>query len=410
MATAIDDSYSAASGATVSAGRGPLLPAWRLAMGTLTSAQIGSNTIEDVDPSADVAINPRSAGDPPWVYPAESATVANIISAYSGGSFDDATGLYWVLGGGHGGWNSNAPFSIDLSVDAPAWALRGYPTGSIQHPLPGGQDYINLNGGQSSVHAGRPHSYHTYNLLAATPDGDLWLMPGGFNYAVAWFRQAYRFDGTADDWDTTNVPDGEGILGPTSGPIIGQVGACCYDPVRDCIWQVSVNDCIVKWAAPAAYTDPEYTYYSSGGFASEWGMFYDSVRNWVWCIAGDTVSDGQSGRCVAVFDPSAGTTSLTWLDIPDATTGWAKAGIAFDVAHDRILIWTGGLTLTALTPPASPLSGTWVSSTLTFTGDDPGTPPTEGTFGRFAVSQARNAALIINSATAPLIAFALEPV
>lgn len=377
-------------------------------MSALTSAQIGSNTIQDVDPSTNPAINPRASSDPPWVYPASSATIANLISAYSGGSYDDASRLFWVLGGGHGGWNSNAPFSIDLSADAPAWTLRGYPTGSIQHPLPGGQTYINLNGGQSSVYASRPHSYHTYNLLAAVPGRDLWLMPGGFNWNVAWFRQAYRFDGAANDWDTAHIPDGEGILGPTGGPIIGQVGACCYDPVRDCIWQVTVNDCIVKWPAPAGYGVPTYTYYSSGGFASEWGMFYDASRNWVWCLAGDTVSDGQSGRCVAVFDPAAGTTSLTWLDIPGASTGWARAGIACDVARGRILIWTGGLTLTVLTPPVNPLTGTWGVSALTFSGADPGTPPVEGTFGRFAVSAALNAALIINSTTARMHAFALE--
>lgn len=409
MATATADSYTAASGAAVYAGRGPVVPAWRLSMSPLTSAQIGSNSLADVDPAQDVAINPMYASRPdaPWITPTGS-NINDLISAYSGGSYNDATGVFWVAGGGHGGWNGNCAFSVDLMQSSPTWARRGYPTGSIQHPLPGGQDRVNYNGSQDTVYEDRPHSVHSYNLLAATPDGDLWLLPGGFNWNVAWFRRAFRFIGASNDWDTTNIPSGEGILGPTSGPILGQVGASCYDPVRNCIWQITVNDCIVKWPAPASYGVPTYTYYSSGGFASQWGMVYDTTRNWVYIFANDTTSDGQSGRCVACFDASAGTTTPTWLNIPSASTSWCDAGIAYDSIRDRILIWEGGLTLTTLTPPASPLSSAWATGSITLTGADPGVEQAAGTYGRFAFSARLNAALIVNDADTRMHAFALE--
>lgn len=101
MATPNNDMYSAASSATITAGRFAW-PAWRLAMTPNTWATIGT-TLASIDPEDDAGINNSYPSNAIW-----HTTVgqAAIITAWCGGCYDQTNDVLWLPLGGWKAWNN----------------------------------------------------------------------------------------------------------------------------------------------------------------------------------------------------------------------------------------------------------------------------------------------------------------
>ncbi len=391
MPTARADSYTIASGADLYAGRAKPLPAWLSGLSLLTWAQIGSNKITDVNPANDAAINGLHPSTPTW---APSGGLSGAAAEWSGGALDDINGRMWFLGGGHAGYKGNEAYSIDLTAGTPAWARRGYPSGSIQHPIAS----VNANGsGNSVLTDGRPHAVHTYNLLSCRANGDLILCPGGYQWAGNATDTGYAFDDSADDWDTGRAFEDSSRVG-------GEAGSSCYDPVRDLTWHYS-DDAVVSYAADGTKTERFHTSNNQSGYYS--CMVYDSTRDLIVVFLGQAGSGAYAGARVLYFDPDS-PTAFT-IAPQDNTTFWGTYGMGYDAAADRYLTWSrSGNDLTVITPPAtSPGSNTWVSSTLTCSGTVT-TASSNGTWGRFQVSNEYGCVFLLNSTNEKLHALRLR--
>jgi hypothetical protein len=415
MASPVADAYSAPSGAAVYAGRYPGsstlaggatladvsaaggmsgIPAWLAALSLNTWTQIGANTIQDVNPAQDASINPSGGGTntAPWT---PTGNLTDVFNEWSGAALDDVNGRMWAGGGGHAGYRGNEYYSIDLDAGSPVWSRRGYPSGSIQKPNAGG---FSADGANSSLLPdGRPHSVHNYNLLAAPPTGDLWLMARGFQWAGNATPYGYRFDGATNDWDTAN---------PIAGVGASATGSCCYDPVRDCLWYFSGS--VIGKVNLSTYAVTASGPSSSGSVVGYYTrMIYDTTRNLVVIFLGDFPGGSWSGASVVFFDPANPTTLYA---APQSVAQFlvGSIGIAYDKAGDRYLMWNGGGSVTVITPPAtSPDVNTWVHSTLTFSGT-PSTKSSNGTWGRFQISDKYKCLFLLNASTEKLWAVKLH--
>lgn len=392
MPTATNDTYTAASGEDVYAGRYAPNPAWLAALSTLTWTQIGSNKITDVDPKADPAINPVYPSTPVWE---PSGALSGAANEWSGGALDDTNGRLWFCGGGHAGYKGNEAFSIDLSQDTPLWARRGYPSGSIQHSIAS----VDANGANSSLLTdGRPQQVHTYNLLSCLPNGDLVLCPSGAQWFGTFTAVGYVFDDSADDWDT-----GQALAVTTSGS--PSSGCSCYDPVRDVVWCFTGSG-IVSYET-ATWTKTEQ-FNTSGNQDGYYGcMVYDSLRDLIVVFLGAAGGGPFASAYVVFFDPDS-PTAFT-IAPQDNTTRWGPYGVGYDATADRYLTWgASGNNLTVITPPASlPGTNTWVSSTLTCSGTL-SAASSNGTWGRFQVSNKYNCAFLLNATGEKLWALKLR--
>jgi hypothetical protein len=369
-------------------------PAWFTSLSLLTWTQIGSNTIQDVNPAQDAAINPSGGGtdSAPWT---PTGVLSGMTNQWSGGAYDQSIDQMWVGGGGHAGYMGNECYSIDLRQDSPAWVRRGYPSGSIQKPNPGG---FAADGANSSLLPdGRPHAVHNYNLLTTDNAGSLVLMARGYQWNGVSTNFGYRFLGSTNDWDTSN---------PYAGIGSSSTGSCCYDPVRGVVWYMSGTVIASVNVTTGVVTTTSIS--TSGNVDAYYShMEYDTTRNLVIIFLGGTAGGSWASSSVVFFDPS---NPVALFDAPQsvATFQWGPRGIVYDAVSDRYLVWNTGASLTVITPPASsPSTNNWVHSTLTPSGT-PSAPSLNGTWGRFRLSQKYGCAFLLNLTTEKLWALKLH--
>ena len=154
MANPVPVTYNAAA-SPVAGGR-YVWPAWRRHHAPMSVFAIpASNTLDDLNPKNNPAINPVYPSTPEWM-----GNHANIIGAWCGACYGDDAGELWLpLSGGHGDYAGNEPYKINLRADVPQWEMVRPPSGAIGNVL-------TTNDGQeaSGVYSdGRPRSIHSYN-------------------------------------------------------------------------------------------------------------------------------------------------------------------------------------------------------------------------------------------------------
>lgn len=352
---ATDGSASASGGAT-----GPVVPTWRQGLTVLAATYISSNTIADVDPALDAAINgnsPQTRTNANWT---PNGSVLALFDQWTGMAWCEALQEATAIGGGHAGWQGNCGFPICLDDNAPAFARRGYPSGSLQKPLPGGTNIGQAGSNNALVPDDRPAAVHSYNLLAAMPGGDVLLAPSGgrhLNGAGVFTPNGYRFGRSGADWDTSVA-----FAAPTAGTV--QAGSACYDPVRDCLWGL-MGPNLAKWDRATGTRTITINNGAMSGYYSR--LIYDAARDLVWVFFGQAGSGGFASGTLGYFNPASGTT-ITLVTDGAATLrgGWA---ITHDTTRDRFILWNGSSTqLTVMPIPANINSDTFTSSTLSVSG------------------------------------------
>lgn len=379
MASPVADSFSRPVGGKIACGM-YLGWDWLSGLSINTWAQIGSNTANNVDPKDDPAINGSYPSSPAW---ANGYDITDITSQWNGGALDDTNGVFWTGGGGHAGYYGNELYSISLETNSPAWVRRGYPSGSIQKP---NASFTSNGANDSLLPDGRPHAVHNYNLLVPLPSGDIVLAPGGYQWAGSNTGRGYRFDSTANDWDTVTP-----FI--VNGSADASYGSACYDPVRNKIWYFGhrfLQSFNVSTGVATLHFD---TYTDAIGETSK--MVYDSVRDIIVVFLSTQASSAYGSATVLYVNPASPT---NFIKAPqDNATLRGIMGVSYDPDGDRYLCWDGGSNLTVITPPVSGWdTNTWVSSTLTLSGT-PSAKSAQGTYGRFQYSHKYKCAFLINT-------------
>jgi hypothetical protein len=370
-------------------GQPSIWPAWRDNMLAQTWAAIpATNTLEDLDPSNDPAINPDYPSDAPW----KPGTFSRIVSAWCGAAFNQAECTLGIpIAGGHGDYYGNEGYSIKLDVDAPEWRrLRG-PSGAIGNP-------VTFGDGQESTGLysdGRVRATHTYSTLVHIP---------GLGWGVTQ-HGACSVTATSPNGRPLFIDEetGELLYRGTNESVISDEANGCYDPVRHCLWvherggsQIkqydidadswSVGSSFGSSSGPAqlTYLDGEDLIFVRRG-NSTWAIFDPSDRSLT------TITSSGSG----ILDSTA----------QDAQPAWCEA--------DRsIYLWDNSTDtdkLTKIAAPADPKTGTWVVSTVTPDAANTVTPTAKvgnGTYGRFGYSQKLDGFYLLNGVDEPIYFFA----
>ena len=387
MATPVGDSYSCASGGRIAAGR-HLLPAWLSAMPINTWATPGSNTISSVDPSLDAAVNPNYPGIAPWK--GVTGTVS-VVTAWSGAAWDETNKRLLITGGGHADYAGNEVYAWGAATAT--FSRLNNPTGAIGNTgtLSDGLDATN-----PAYFDGRPRSAHTYGNLPMR-NGEMWNFQGstyvsGFGICGAW-----KFVG--NDW----VRNGTTTFG-------AGYGSTLYDPSRGKFIRIGASNSQPTWYDPVADSTTQMARWTNNDAQEMYGVI-DTRRDLVVQFSKYVTLLKLDDSSDAVVATQVGTVP-NWaaMNVP-GNSSWA--GLVYDYANDRYLVWAGGSSIYVLTPPAigqNPLTANWVWSTLAPAVGNTITPSNTGvagTYGRFWHSPSLNCVGVVNSVTEQMHVFRL---
>lgn len=386
MASPVADSYSCASGGIISAGR------FRLPSGfpssPLTWSEVGSNTLAEIDPAIDPLVNPNYPGDAPWK---GINSHPSVISAWSGGAWDEATKSLYITGGGHGDYGGNEVYKWNAATGL--FSMVTKPSGAIGNigTLNDGNDASN-----PCYFDGQPRSAHNYGNLRIV-NGEFWNFQGA-NYSLGMgVRSAFKLAGTSFVRQTTR----------TWG---ASYGMTVWDSLRSRFLVISSGNGQPNWWKPSDDSTGAMAHWTNNDEQEAYGV-YDTRRDivlqfskYVTCFKCDDTSDA-----VAI---TATGTPPTWASYT-ALGAPSRSGVVYDYDNDRYLVWGNGSSIYVLTPPAigqNPLAATWVWSKIDPAAGNTVTPTaaaSNGTYGRFWYSPSMKCCGVVNAVTQKMYVFRL---
>lgn len=383
MATPVGDSYAVASGGVIAAGRHHLPAGFPTA--PLTWAEVGGNTLADVDPSNDPLVNPNYPGDAPWIGANDHVSV---VSAWSGGAWDEAGKRLLITGGGHADYAGNEVYQ--WSAESGLFSRLNNPSGAV-----GNTGTLNdgLDGATPVYFDGRPRSAHTYNHLLYR-DGVLWNFQGSTYSGGAGVRGAFKF--YSGDWHR----NGTSTFGNNYGGTI-------YDSARNRFVTMSPGTGRPLWYDPTTDTYAQHT---------RWSNNSDSTGSELQCVHvpnRDLVVSFTADIQLFKLDDTSDSTSANVAGVGVPWSDKRLIGAVYDEASDRILCWHGGASIYVLTPPAvgqNPLTATWTWSKLDPAAGNTVTPSaaaSNGTYGRFWYSPSLKCCGVVNATNQKMYVFRL---
>lgn len=304
---------------------------------------------------------PTPAGDP-----------ANVINAWSGGTFDTRRDRLLVWGGGHADYGGNEIYAFEIATLAWARIWGPSPLSAIQAQwlAPCLETYLD----------GNPVARHTYGGLAYDAQQDAMMAYGGSLFCGPG-------NGGNDTWafEFGNARWQKKAYVSSCATCGGLGASLAYDPVSGHVWLAGVNYNLGEYNPATNQWTLRYT-----GTGIGYGMTgtIDTKRR-------KFVFVGQDG--VKMYDLNAtGTIPRQNLTTTGATAmvGAKFPGVAYDPVSDRIVAWAGGGTLYLLN-----------MDTLVWTRNDPAPsntviPPAQaemGTYGRFQYIPSKNAFVVVSS-------------
>ena len=267
------------------------------------------------------------------------------------------TELVLAASGGHGDYSGNEVTGMQLSVDAPAWALRKARTASVTADAAYNAD-------------GTPTSRHLYHsAIYSTTRSRLMLHRTRFVYSsAASFNASNGFNLATNAWDA----EATWADGYTPG---------CKD-ASDNVWALtnSSGQQLYKWTAA---TDTWAQTFTSGVAGPSYPMAHDSARSQLFALSWGNGEGGGSGVSAAIYTSGGTARSTISFNASAALTQFeadtpSNASMVYDQDGDRFLFWDGVTgRLFQITPNGTT---TWDVSIVTTTGTTP--PATEYSFGR----------------------------
>lgn len=349
-----------------------------------------SNTLSDLNPQNDPALNP--------VYPAKPefmGTHANIILAWCGACNDDAV-LWLPLSGGHADYGGNEPYKIDLNAETPSWEMVRPPSGAIGN-------VITTDDGQEATGLysdGRPRAIHSYNKPVYVPGvGPVIAVQGStWTSGQAGTKKPIFISPTTGEMTGFYDP-------PTDAAGTASGSGACYDSSRNAIWwRGSGTSKFQKFdIGTQAWTSHGSNIASNGNLALVYLADHDCI---VWFRTFPSPE-------IAIFDCTTGT-----IDVPPLSGSMVGASIGgtmqpvYVPAVNAIACWdnsTDTTKINILSVPANPKTDTWVISQLPVDAANAVTPSAKaanGTYGRFFYSQRLDGFGVINAASEPIYFYA----
>lgn len=352
-----------------------------------------SNTLDDLNPKNNPAINPVYPSTPEWM-----GNHANIIGAWCGACYGDEVGELWLpLSGGHADYAGNEPYKINLLADTPQWEMVRPPSGAVGNVLIT-KDGAELSGVYSD---GRPRAIHSYNK-------PVWIDGVGPAIAVvgnsAWSGQKGPRDYIQIDRQTGEVATRKPFATSAAGEPAG-LGAC-YDATREAVWirGVGSGSYMRMGNAETAWTAVTTVEASSGYY----GLCHIPTHDLIFAVRKTSTrslieivdcTTGVITKPEFVGTPAAeimGTMQPRWVDDLGAIAVWDNDA---SNAHR----------VTLLTPGTNPRVDPWVVSVLEFSiTDQPTAKASQGTYGRFFYSKRLGGFGVINRTTDPIYFFPLR--
>ena len=369
----------APSGSVIAGGRF-LLPDWRRGITPNNWNLVQTNKLIDLDPAKDPTINPMGAGsESPWK---GVGGQHHVVTAWSGGEWDESKGLH-IWGGGHDDYWGNEKYLWDIATGL--FVRQSKPSGAI-----GNEIVLNDGLEASGVYAdGQPRSYHTYNNFAMR-GGVLWAFGGSPAKNGGEAGRPFKWNGASWDMDANES-------------LRVNYGGACYDQTRDRFYIFRTGISNVQWYDPHTKTKA-YTVGFCNSTGGENKPFYNARRDIIFlhAMVPHVMSGGVATSSVAI--------TMTGT-LPPQFRG--MYGAAYDEPNDRYLFWESGATIYVLTPPPvgeNPKTAPWVWSTLPLSASNAITPvrAAAGTYGRFWYSPSLRCCGVVNAVSQNMHVFPLD--
>jgi hypothetical protein len=353
--------------------------------------------------------------------PLDTYRCDSVQSAWSGAAYDDRRDRLVVFGGGHGDSFYNHLFAFDLGAmrwsrltempadatsarasaamlyvpiescgyyprSVPTLAMEDLSGGYLRHELCSRADIAAL------LDAQQPRSSHTYGKLFYDRDRDRFCYLGGgyFPSAQSMSRYGFCYDFAGHRWE--QMPDRPSTLNGR--------GAVATD-ARGHLWYLSDDTGPIGEYAPETRV---WRTFGSVNYDTAGTADVDRRRNKLWLLR-DATRMGASVHRYDLGDPARLAMSR---GAPEAITPTGNApsrgvrvGFVYADPHDRFFFWNGGRDVFSLDPSTD----TWTR--LDSTGDDPGPPLANGTYGRFRYSARFNALVLANGANQNVFVYRL---
>lgn len=337
--------------------------------------------------------------------PYNSYACSSVISAWSGGAFDEKRNRMVIYGGGHGdSWYNNI-FTFD--VVAMKWERQSeMPIGAASAPPTGWRDYrldtcgfypkgavtlpdsVLKNGYVdpakcfeepvlSQLDLQQPRSSHTYGTFFVDRVQDRYC-----SISAAFYPNAQASSPTIPCFD----PNTKKWTRMADRPArVGGMGQTALDSNGN-VWSISAGSGLIGRYDPTtnAWTTFGLNNYDGGG-----GTDVDRKRNQLYSYEPST-----GLRRWNLLSSSSLLANKTYADVVatgDTPTGvGTRPGFTYADASDRFYAWGGGRDVYTFDPATS----TW--KRFTANGDDPGAQQKWGTYGRFRHVPSRNVFVLIN--------------
>ncbi|WP_434064097.1 InlB B-repeat-containing protein [Roseateles aquae] len=348
--------------------------------------------------------------------PYQAYFCANVITAWSGGAYDDKRDRMIVYGGGHSdSWYNNV-FAFDLAVmkwqrltemsagadganPGPGWndsrlESCGYYPKSANINLPAsvmmaGKPYVDydkcfVEPVVSQLNLQQPRSDHTYGKVFVDTVNDRYCYYGGGAYPGA----------QVDDFGIDCLDPQTRLwerVARRPADVYGR-GQVAVD-AKGLVWYLTAEGAPITAYNTATRQFQRYGYvnYETGG-----GTDIDRQRNHMYALA--SLADGSYAlrrfdlNNTASLQAKTGYTQITASGTAPNQIG-TRPGFAYADSRDRFYAWGGGRNVYVYDPQTQ----AW--STAAGTGDDPGAQQNWGTYGRFRWSGKRGVFVLVNSTT-----------
>jgi len=358
--------------------------------------------------------------------PYTSTQCEPVVSAWSGGSFDERRDRMLVYGGGHSDSFYNSMFAFDLDslrwqrlTEMPAGATGDTPgsgwqdrrletcgyypkTGPVNLPdsvMMDGKPYVQweqcfVEPVLSLLDLQQPRSDHTYGKVFVDRLNDRYCYLGGSAYP----------GGQADSY-------GVDCLNPvtrkwqrlTRRPLsVGGRGQTALDAQGQLWYMNDMNGPIAKLDLRSLqWTTLGFINYEAGG-----GTDIDRRRNQLYALV--LQADGSHVlRRFELGDSTRLQAQPAYTQLSPAGTAptqiGSRPGFVYADGLDRFYAWGGGRTVSMFDPAAQ----RWTR--IEAGGDDPGAQQTWGTYGRFRWSPRRGVFVLVNSTTQDVFLFKPGP-
>lgn len=386
-----NDTYTVNAQGRVAAGRF-ITPSWVRNQSVNTWGTIpSSNTLADLNPRNNPDINPNFPNKAEWE---ALGSFTAIINAWCGACNNDDE--IWIpLPAGHADYAGAEPYRLRFKQDAPAWEMVHPPTGALP-------DAIVTNDGQeaSGLYGdGRPRAVHSYNKAIWIPNRGPAVIPQGStsHSGQNGTLRPVILNANTGEMDLFGADIGVGSSGDYSG------GCTAWDSLRGRVWARRKGTGRFHSYDPATNTwqlDVSDSIAVSGDTAAVYLPTHDCI---VWLCATFAASNQ-----VAVIDCATGQQTLkTYTGSPVGMTlnGSCQPRV---MAPNQLACWNNSSSTTqinVLSFDTDPITGSWSVSQLPVAAENTVTPTaaaSNGTFGRFFVSESLGILGTINAVDQPI--------